>query len=87
MAPTLPDGAVVLVNPAAYAHQGPQAGDFVIAHHPFRTDVTLLKRVAEVQTDGRCVLLSDNPAAGTDSRSFGPIRPTQILGKVTSRLR
>lgn len=86
MTPTLPPGSVIFFDPAAYDETPPQVGDVVLSRHPFRTDVQMVKRVAEIREDGRYVLHSDNPA-GSDSRGFGSMPRGHILGRVTSRLR
>ena len=87
MFPTLPDGAIVLVDPRAYRQEGPQVGDIVLAHHPFRTDLPLLlKRITAITPAGRYHIRGDNPdsLATTDSRSFGPVSSTSLQGKVTA---
>ena len=42
----------------------------------------LLKRVGGVTADGRLDVRGDNAAASRDSRSFGPVRRSGIIGKV-----
>lgn len=81
MEPLLRPDDEVLVNPQA----PPRPGDIIVARHPYRTDVRLIKRVAAVDERGRCLLQGDNPAESTDSRSFGYIPPDDILGRVVSR--
>ncbi len=85
MAPLLKPGDEVLVNPGAYRRMPPKPGDIVVSHHPYRTDLRLVKRVAAVLSDGSCLIKGDNPSESTDSRSFGAVAPEQILGQVTSR--
>ncbi|MFQ6044377.1 MAG: nickel-type superoxide dismutase maturation protease [Candidatus Poribacteria bacterium] len=85
MVPLLKPGDEVLVNPRAYRRVLPKSGDIVVARHPYRKDLRLVKRVAEVFPDGRCFIKGDNPSESTDSRSFGTVTPEKILGQVTSR--
>jgi nickel-type superoxide dismutase maturation protease len=85
MLPALKPGDVVLADPSAYRHSYPQPGDIVIARHPLRRDVYLVKRVSAVMDDGRCRLEGDNPAESTDSRTFGLVAAEQVRGRVTSR--
>ncbi len=87
MAPALRDGERVLVDPEAYRDVVPVPGDIVLAVHPFRPGVLLIKRVAHVTTDGRFFLLGDNrfPLESTDSRSFGPLRLERILGRYVGK--
>lgn len=85
MAPLLKPGDEVLVNPWAYRRMPPKPGDIVVARHPYRTDLRLVKRVTAVLADSSCLIEGDNPSESTDSRSFGAVAPEQILGRVTSR--
>ena len=85
MVPLLKPGDEVLVDPRAYRRLPPRPGDIVVARHPYRTDLRLVKRVAEVLDNGHCLLQGDNPAESTDSRVYGPLPPERILGRVTSR--
>ena len=86
MSPALRPGDQVLVDLGAYRRARPQAGDVVLARHPYRRDVRLVKRVVEVADDGRCELGGDNPVASTDSRGFGPLPVELLLGRVVLRL-
>lgn len=85
MAPTLVSGDEVLIDPRAYRHRAPAAGDVVVCLHPYQRDVRIVKRVARVE-DGRCTLTGDQPDESTDSRSFGTVAFDRILGRVTARL-
>ncbi|MBC8231593.1 nickel-type superoxide dismutase maturation protease [bacterium] len=85
MTPLLKSGDEVLVNPRAYQQMTPQSGDIVVARHPYRKDLRLVKRVAAVLDDGSCIIEGDNSSESTDSRSFGAIFPKHIFGQVTSR--
>lgn len=85
MHPTLPDGTTVLVDTAVYHHTQPQIGDIVLAQHPFQPNNKMIKRITAVTEDGRYFLQGDNPdtTETSDSRSFGAVRPDQILAKIT----
>jgi nickel-type superoxide dismutase maturation protease len=85
MVPLLQPGDEVLVNPRAYRRTSPCPGDIVVARHPYRTDLRVVKRITSVLENGNCELGGDNPSESTDSRYFGPIPPRRILGRVTSR--
>lgn len=62
-------------------------GQLVIARQPGERDLLLVKR-AERQVPGGWWLASDNPGAGAvDSRSFGPVPPGLICGRVLLRYR
>ncbi|MGB7413770.1 MAG: S26 family signal peptidase [Thermosynechococcaceae cyanobacterium] len=99
MIPTLFPRDEVLVDGQAYRSSLPTVGDIVVAEHPGRPGLQIVKRVVAV-TVGEvypkaigaqeiapryfCTLLGDNPDASTDSRSFGDIPVQKLLGKVTS---
>ncbi len=85
MCPTLSAGQRVLVDPRAYRRRAPALGEIVVARHPYRTDVHLVKRVARLDGE-RIHLLGDNPAQSTDSRTLGGFSPERIVGRVTSTL-
>lgn len=84
MLPGLRHGELVFVDPRAYRHAPPRPGDVVVARHPYRAGVVILKRVLEVAPDGSCELRGDNPAESTDSRSFGRVPRARLLGRVVS---
>lgn len=86
MVPTLKEGDVLLYSPRAYKAALPHVGDVVIACHPARAGLKIVKRVGNVTGDGRLFLTGDNPSETTDSRHFGHVPIDEILGKVTSRL-
>jgi hypothetical protein len=60
-------------------------GSVVVARHPQRPTLLLIKR-AERLGPGGWWLTSDNATAGTvDSRVFGPVAPERIEGVVLAR--
>ncbi len=85
MLPLLKPTDEVLVDPHAYRHSPPQPGDIVIARHPLRPTVRLIKRVITDTDRGDYILQGDNPQESTDSRVFGAVPAGHILGRVTSR--
>lgn len=82
MLPLLKPGEEVLADPKAYAHCAPTSGEIVVALHPQRPDLKIIKRVRAVGADGRVALAGDNPAESTD---FDALGPEYLLGRVTSR--
>ena len=63
------------------------AGQIVVARHPGRPSLLIVKRAAR-QEPGGWWLASDNPAAGAvDSRAFGVVPPSLIEGRVLWRYR
>lgn len=86
MFPQLSEGDTVLVNPYAYKHKCPQAGDLILIKHPYISGVTMIKRVERVESRGRLYVRGDNPKESTDSRAFGLILPDAVLGQITKRM-
>jgi len=82
MMPLLKHGDQVTVNESAEL----DAGDIVIALHPFKKGVEMVKRIREIDENGKYFLVGDNPDESTDSRTFGAISVECIKGKVVSRL-
>ena len=62
-------------------------GQVVVARHPGRPDMLIVKRAARREPGGWW-LVSDNPAAGAvDSRAFGVVPAPLIEGRVLLRYR
>ena len=82
MAPILAEGDEVLVAPRATC----RPGDVVVARHPFRTDVHLVKVLETYDERGHARLVGVAPGESTDSRSFGAVPPDLLRGRVVSAL-
>jgi nickel-type superoxide dismutase maturation protease len=88
MYPALRPGERVLFDRMAYALSPPRPGDIVLASHPARPGVRLLKRVTAgpgdsfspdgVLGEDEYALLGDAPDFSTDSRQLGPVRRDDI---------
>ena len=83
MLPSLKNGDVVLINPKAKLEQG----DIVLANHPYKKSVKILKRVKEFTENGDLFLIGENADESTDSRIFGTVPLKCLIGKVTCRLK
>jgi nickel-type superoxide dismutase maturation protease len=57
-------------------------GDVVLAVHPLRPDLRIVKRVVRASGSGWWVE-GDNPESSDDSRAFGPV--DKVLGKLIFR--
>lgn len=79
MSPTLAEGEFVLMEKGKV----PQAGDLGVFRHPEELDVHVVKRVVELNAHGSFVVRSDNPEQGSDSRTWGPLEASSMLGTVT----
>jgi nickel-type superoxide dismutase maturation protease len=87
MEPVLRPGDWLLVRRSLRAGQPVcvRPGQLVIARHPGRPGMLLVKRAARREPGGWW-LASDNPGAGAvDSRSFGPVPAELIEGRVLMR--
>jgi nickel-type superoxide dismutase maturation protease len=83
MSPTLLRGDYILVDTHAYRTSPPRTGDVVIVSSP-AAGVKYIRRIAPGSEGQAFAVLSDNPAAGEDSRKWGPLSASNILGRVTS---
>lgn len=83
MLPVLKDGDAVLIN----FSEKIRAGDIVLANHPFKKSVKILKRVKEFDEKGDLILTGDNAPESSDSRTFGAVPLKYLIGKVTCRLK
>lgn len=77
MHPTLKQGDIVFVRKIHHMHV--QSNDVVIA---IINGKEVIKRVGLIK-NGKIFLIGDNKAASTDSRTFGLVPCTKVLGKVT----
>ena len=87
MEPSLRPGDWLLVRRSMRPGHPPRIrpGQLVIAQHPGRPELLLVKRAARTEADGWW-LESDNPQAGAvDSRAFGPVPAGLIEGRVLMR--
>ena len=82
MLPALRSGEQVIVKKSAKI----KAGDIVIAQHPYKRSVEMIKRIEKIESDGKFFLIGDNADESTDSRAFGAVSIECIKGKVISRL-
>ncbi len=81
MAPTLVAGDFVLAQAGAAV----EVGDVVVAEHPGESGRVVIKRVAGI-SDGGVDLRGDAAEQSTDSRSWGLVPASRVLGRVTSRV-
>ena len=93
MLPTLRPGSLLVVNKAAYGFRVPglglylirwsmpHPGDIVVFYTPLGEKA--VKRCSSVSNEGEFFALGDNGLESFDSRSYGPIPPSHILGRVT----
>lgn len=75
----------VLVNRLAYRSRTPAVGDVVVLRDPEARERFLLKRVAVAPgaplAPGWVYLLGDNLGSSRDSRAFGPVLASDVVGR------
>jgi len=82
MLPLLQPGDLLFVRPLLVGAVV-QEDDIVVAWHPQQRGLKIIKRVNTILAEERYVLLSDNPQEGTDSRSFGALPRSSLVGIVS----
>ena len=81
MEPALRAGDWIVISPL---WRPPRVGEIVLVRDPREPGRLMLKRVAAV-ADGACTVLGDRPEESTDSRTFGPVRLSDVLGRAFFR--
>ncbi len=84
MWPTYPDQHVATFR-TVEATQHVPPGTVVLAQHPLKPEVKVVKRVRHVTDDGRLFLEGDqpDPLGSEDSHNFGPVKAEAILAVAT----
>ena len=78
MWPTFADGDEVLFE--SFNDQCLEVGDIVVASHPLKSNINIVKRIAVIDKNERIHLEGDNPdpLASEDGHNFGPINKAGI---------
>jgi nickel-type superoxide dismutase maturation protease len=91
MWPALRAGDRLLVNRLAYRFSPPHHGDIVLLHDPERPGFECIKRIVALPDGALRIppehyfVLGDNRAFSRDSRSFGPVHRSAIIGRAWRR--
>lgn len=87
MSPTLlPGDRLVVIAPPFGRAPWPKSGDVVAVRDPRQADRILIKRVAAVHRGaGTLEVVGDDRQVSTDSRAFGPVPRTAIVGRAVYR--
>ncbi len=80
MEPTIKAGETVLVNRMSFWLRHPQKNDIIVLLDP-RDGKMLIKRITK-KSGTRYFVQGDNKNASTDSRVFGWVEKSAIIGKV-----
>lgn len=79
MLPALKPGQDVLCFNWAYLWKNPKIGDVVVIN---LKGEDMIKRVRQISSDRGIFVQGDNGKESTDSRSFGAVDKSEIIGKV-----
>ncbi|MGI8927337.1 MAG: nickel-type superoxide dismutase maturation protease [Tepidiformaceae bacterium] len=85
MLPVLRPGDFVIIDTRGFGRRLPLPGAIVLARDPRSPARLIVKRVGRIDLHGGVWLTGDNAAASTDSRTFGPVPPALIIGRVRWR--
>lgn len=85
MSPAYNPGDWLLVDLHAYRHRLPLPGEAVIIRDVRQPARQLIKRIYRVSDDGQLDVRGDNSFESTDSRQFGLVTPSLLVGKVQWR--
>lgn len=86
MVPLLMPGDEILVNNHAYNQRPPAVGDIVVAWHPLKPDFKIVKQVSDVFGMQGVRLIGLNPDESQDSRHFGTVPQSALIGRVICRI-
>ena len=88
MWPTFRNGDVLFFHPLD-ENDALVPGDVVLAHHPLKAKVLVVKRVHRILKSGDVFLVGDqpDPTATEDSHNFGPVRKRSVLGRWTGEVK
>lgn len=78
MFPTLKSGQDILCFNWAYFFSEPKKGDIIVIKHGGKEVIKRIHKVNDRSVD----VYGDNKNESTDSRNFGPIDRSRIIGKV-----
>lgn len=81
MTPAFNVGNMVLVNRFSYFFNRPKIGDVVV----LKREKFMIKRIAKIK-EKKFFIIGDNKEESIDSRSFGWIDRSEIVGKVIFKI-
>jgi nickel-type superoxide dismutase maturation protease len=63
----------------------PREGDVIVFRDPERGATFTIKRVQAFTANGELIVRGDNPNVSRDSRHFGPVPPSLVVGRALYR--
>ncbi len=85
LSPFFVEGDFVVVSKIPFVLRKIKAGDIVVFRHPVYG--TMIKKVEQISPDGEEIFVLGTHPESTDSRQFGPLRRSQLTGKVIWHIR
>lgn len=82
MEPAFKAGDRVVINRLAYLFSEPKPDDVVAVKHPKERDKILLKKIETNLSENQYLVVGINQSDSYDSRAFGPISKSLIIGEV-----
>ena len=83
MWPTLKPKDRVIVRPLNQHSKLPAIGSIIVCIHPQQPSLRVIKRLSSV-ADNQITILGDCPDASTDSRQWGSISQSCLIGEVVA---
>jgi nickel-type superoxide dismutase maturation protease len=80
LAPIFLEGDFVVVSKIPFLFHPLRVGDVIVFNHPVYQ--SLIKRVESIDPSSRKIFVLGDHSESIDSRSFGPIDASSVLGKV-----
>lgn len=87
MSPSYNEGDWLVVDLNAFRRRLPRPGEVIVLHDPRERRRRIIKRVYAVTLHGDLDVRGDNSRESTDSREFGPVQRSLVIGKVRWRFR
>lgn len=84
LSPDFEDGDYVLVSQVPLLFSGIHPGDVVVFRHPYHGK--MIKIVERLESASRSVFVIGLNDGSVDSRTFGPIPRSLVMGKVVARI-
>lgn len=85
LTPMFREGDFVLISKIPFLLNSLKVGDIIVFEHPIYG--RLIKRIERFASDGVQIIVTGNHEWSVDSRQFGPVDRSTILGKVIWHIR
>ena len=85
MLPNFKEGDFILAEKFSYLFSKPKENDVIVLKHPHNSKF-LLKRISKA-INGAVFVEGDNKTESEDSRQFGPVSKSHVVGKVLMHVR